>query len=321
LYSALARECVIDVPDSGDLAGDVEDPPEASILAARAWFREMDERIQVHQLRQFLQTSVLAGEQALLGLLVHHLAKLDRSSADRDKIDFLLVQYFSLAASSELDDASLDARYVAGVLAPALGTFDATPPDGLESFDGLIQRANRCGNLNQLFTSRILEEGKKLKLSSPDAYSQPAAMVAFARFGFLMRRVFFRLMHQDLTAILDGLRELEVRGLSILDCRKAQFSADEPIARLRIICQSWKVMFQAEYCSGQPLSILVDLRTVVENALARTPEDVAGASKTAELPGLQARAAGAGAGPAEDSAVADFEVPPDSPGWDPDGGQ
>jgi hypothetical protein len=59
-----------------------------------------------------------------------------------------------------------------------------------------------------------------------------------------------------------------------LDCRKAQFAADEPIARLRMICQSWKVMFHAEYCSGQPLCILVDLRTAVESALGKKSSDL-----------------------------------------------
>src|SRR5258708_10024059 len=78
-------------------------------------------------------------------------------------------------------------------------------------------------------------------------------------------------MHQDLNATLDGLRELESRGVVTLDCRKAQFAADEPIARLRMICQSWKVMFHAEYSSGQPLCILVDLRTAVEATLTRSP--------------------------------------------------
>jgi len=34
-----------------------------------------------------------------------------------------------------------------------------------------------------------------------------------------------------------------------------------------MICQSWKVMFHAEYSSGQPLSVLVDLRTAVESAV------------------------------------------------------
>ncbi len=111
-----------------------------------------------------------------------------------------------------------------------------------------------------MFTSGILEKGRKLKTSSGPDYFLPAAMVAFTRFSFLMRRVFFRLMHQDLNAILDGLRELEIRGVSALDCRRAQFSAEEPVARLRMICQSWKVMFHAEYSSGQPLRMLVDLR-------------------------------------------------------------
>ena len=36
-----------------------------------------------------------------------------------------------------------------------------------------------------------------------------------------------------------------------------------------MICQSWKVMFQAEYSSGQPLRMLVDLRASVDGALGR----------------------------------------------------
>jgi hypothetical protein len=92
-------------------------------------------------------------------------------------------------------------------------------------------------------------------------------MVAFTRFSFMIRRIFFRLMHDDLNAIQDGLRELERRGIATIDCRRAQFSAEEPIGRLRMICQSWKVMFHAEYSSGQPLRMLVDLRAAVDDAL------------------------------------------------------
>src|SRR5260370_15403714 len=84
-----------------------------------------------------------------------------------------------------------------------------------------------------------------------------------------MRRTFFRLMLGDLNTILDGLTELEDKGIETIDCRRAQFSAQEPIVRLRVICQSWKVMFQAEYSSGQPLRMLVDLRASVEYALGR----------------------------------------------------
>jgi len=69
--------------------------------------------------------------------------------------------------------------------------------------------------------------------------------------------------------------------VSTLDCRRAQFSADEPIARLRMICQSWKVLFHAEYSSGQPLRMLVDLRAVINAALTRTPTSASARTKAA----------------------------------------
>jgi hypothetical protein len=36
-----------------------------------------------------------------------------------------------------------------------------------------------------------------------------------------------------------------------------------------MICQSWKVMFHAEYSSGQPLTMLVDMRGAVDAALGK----------------------------------------------------
>ena len=119
-------------------------------------------------------------------------------------------------------------------------------------------------------------------------------MVAFTRFSFLMRRVFFRLMHQDLNTILEGLRDLEAQGIATLDCRSAQFSADEPVVRLRMICQSWKVMFHAEYSAGSPLRMLVDLRNVVDAALTRTGKKATTATPS-QPPALRARAVAAGA--------------------------
>jgi hypothetical protein len=65
--------------------------------------------------------------------------------------------------------------------------------------------------------------------------------------------------------------------VTAIDCRSAQFSQKEPTGRLRMICQSWKVMFHAEYSSGQPLRMLVDLRVAVEQALS----EASGMSKAA----------------------------------------
>jgi hypothetical protein len=301
LYAALAREFVIELPSHSDLEAGVDAPPQESVEQTRQLFSELDAHIQVHQLRQFLQTTTISSDQALRTLLLHHLRRQEHPDSDRDKIDFLLVQFFSHSAPSRLEDADVDLSYVAQTLEPVLGPVDLKMPEWLTPLDEVVQTANGCRNLNQLLTGRILEKGRKLKTSCGKKYFLPAAMVAFTRFSFLMRRIFFRLMHQDLNAILDGLRELQTRGVETLDCRRAQFSAEEPIARLRMICQSWKVMFHAEYSSGQPVSMLVDLRAVVEGALAKH-------AKTAAKPGGVAKAKAQAAAAAAASDVPDFEV-------------
>jgi hypothetical protein len=311
LYAALAREFVIDLPSHADLEAGVDAPPQESIEQARQLFSDLDARIQVHQLRQFLQTTTISSDEALRTLLLHHLHRQEQTDSDRDKIDFLLVQFFSHCAPSRLEDTDVDMAYVAQILEPVLGPVDLNVPEWLNPLDEVIQTANGCRNLNQLLTGRILEKGRKLKTSCGKKYFLPAAMVAFTRFSFLMRRIFFRLMHQDLNAILDGLRELENRAVETLDCRRAQFSAEEPIARLRMICQSWKVMFHAEYSSGQPVSMLVDLRAVVDAALAKNAKN----AKTAATAKPDATKARAQAAAAANSDVPDFEVASSSPDW------
>jgi hypothetical protein len=279
-YSALAREFVIDLSPCNDLEVGIEQPPRESVEQASRWLDEMDERIQIHQLRQFLQTTTLVTPQLLQTLLLHHLHKDEKSPSDRDKIDFLLVQLFSLAAPSRLEDGAVSMEYVAKTLEPALGPVVLSVPVWLNPLENVLQSAHKARTLNELLHGGILEQGRKIKVQSGENYFQPIAMVAFARFSFLMRRFFFRLMHQDLNAIFDGLRELEQKGVTHIDCRRAQFSAEEPVLRLRMICQSWKVMFQAEYSSGQPLRMLVDLRSAIDNALGRSPV-VSAASKPA----------------------------------------
>jgi hypothetical protein len=301
VYSALAHEFVIDTQPCRELEGGPV-PSADAIEAARKWFSVMDDRIQIHQLRQFLQTSGQIDEAILRELLVHHLNKAERTEHDRDKVDFLLVQLLSERAPSDLSGPRLSLAEAARILEPVLGVVEITQPPWIAPLEDLLDTAYRAHTLNEVFTARIIERGRQIKLSCGIEFFEPTAMVAFARFGFLVRRAFFRLMHQDLNASLDGLRKLETQGLTTLDCRKAQFSADEPIARLRMICQSWKVMFHAEYSSGQPLCILVDLRTAVEAALAHQARQV-GAP-------LKSQAAGA-------SGAEEFEVGGPS-SWDGD---
>lgn len=359
IYFELAREFAIDVKPCADLEAMVDTPGKETVEQANQWIEHMDNSIQVHQLRQFLQTSSLASQEGTINLLQHYLAKQTKTDAIRDKIDFLLVQYFSQVAPAGLNDTEVDLAFVAQTMEPVLGQVELKPPVWLNALDRVLESARKCKSLDELLHGGILEQGRKAKGLAGELFYLPVALAAFTRFGYLMRRAFFRLMLGDLNLILDGLTELEDRGITTLDCRRAQFSAQEPIVRLRMICQSWKVMFQAEYSSGSPLRMLVDLRASVEHALGRgksaegdakgkasaakpaakpapvaTPTAAAKAATpkpaAAPKPAAKAAAAGASAGqsaakpaakPAPPAAEApEFEVS-SAPGWDPDAAQ
>jgi len=269
IYADLAREFVVDLPACAELESGTDSPRPESVEQAQLWLDQMDQQIQVHQLRQFLQTSSVVEPESIVALIQHLLANPVHSDSMRDKIDFLLVQYFSQIAPDKLEDERADLAYVAHEMEPVLGKVELNPPVWLNALDRVVDAARKCRALDELLHGGLLEQGRKAKSQAGDLFYLPVALVAFTRFGYLMRRSFFRLMLADLNTILDGLTELEERGVETIDCRRAQFSAQEPVVRLRMICQSWKVMFQAEYSSGQPLRMLVDLRASVESALDR----------------------------------------------------
>jgi hypothetical protein len=355
IYIELAREFVIEAPAFAALDEPVDAPDRETVEQAQQWLHDMDDRIQVHQLRQFLQTSSLVDNEGLIALLKHFIEKTAHTDSSRDKIDFLLVQYFSHIAPTELGDDGADLAYVAKGLEPVLGEVELKAPVWLNSLDRVLDSARRCHSLDELLHGGVLEQGRKAKAQAGELFYLPVALVAFTRFGYLMRRAFFRLMLTDLNNILDGLTELEEKGVETIDCRRAQFSAQEPIVRLRMICQSWKVMFQAEYSSGQPLRMLVDLRASVDGALGRgveagNSEKAAEATAAAKLAPAKVatakiataktapRAAAAGAsgtsGAAKPGRIAaeqpvmkpaasnddapEFEISPAAPEWNPD---
>jgi hypothetical protein len=339
IYAQLAREFVIDAPACVDLEAAVDTPGNESVEQAQQWLNDMDDKIQVHQLRQFLQNSSLLDSEALVVLLQHFLAKTTKTVSVRDKVDFLLVQYFSQSSPTELDDSGADLAYVAQGLEPVLGKVELKAPVWLNALDRVLDAARRCRSLDELLHGGVLDQGRKAKVQAGDLFYLPIALVAFTRFGYLMRRIFFRLMLADLNNILDGLTELQGKGVETIDCRRAQFSAQEPIIRLRMICQSWKVMFQAEYSSGQPLRMLVDLRASVDAALghgssAGADEKAARTASQKAAPRAAAAAAGAGGNAtspepgeghtslaklaADDADAREFEISATPQAWNPD---
>ena len=361
IYFEMAREFAIEAKPCAELEAGVDTPGKETVEHANQWIEHMDGAIQVHQLRQFLQTSSLVNQEGIVSLLQHFLTKQTKGDAIRDKVDFLLVQYFSQIAPAGLDDAEVDLAYVAQAMEPVVGQIELKPPVWLNALDRVLDSARKCKSLDELLHGGVLEQGRKAKGLAGELFYLPVALTAFTRFGYLMRRAFFRLMLGDLNIILDGLTELEDRGIETLDCRRAQFSAQEPIVRLRMICQSWKVMFQAEYSSGSPLRMLVDLRASVEHALGRGKSEdtkakaqagaktAAAVAKPATAPvakaaapvakpaATAAKAAAAGAAaktgskpaapvskakkPAETSGDAPEFEVSGAPGWEPDAGQ
>jgi hypothetical protein len=347
IYTEMAHEFAFDAPACAALEAASDAPDQETMDEAERWLSEIDERIQVHQLRQFLQTSSVVDREAMVQLMRHFLGKTARTASSRDKLDFLLVQYFSQGAPTDLADDRADLAYVAGELEPVLGSIELKAPVWLNGLDRNLESARRCRSLDELLHGGVLEQGRKAKAQAGDLFYMPVALVAFTRYGYLMRRTFFRLMLTDLNNILDGLTELEEHGVETIDCRRAQFSQQEPVSRLRMICQSWKVMFQAEYSSGQPLRMLVDLRASVEGALGRSSaQDItgkafaataaSGSSLTAATsqPAVKAPArAPAAVKPASTQAASpkpaakfavsneeppEFEIAVDTPEWNPD---
>jgi hypothetical protein len=309
IYFELAREFVIDVKPCNDLEARNDTPGKEAVEQANRWLDEMDQHIQVHQLRQFLQTSSLVDQEGVVSMVQHFLAKSTKTDPVRDKIDFLLVQYFSQLAPTGLADAEVDLAYVANALEPMLGQVELKQPVWLNALDRVLDSARRCKSLDELLHGGILEQGRKVKGQAGELFYIPVALAAFTRFGYLMRRAFFRLMLGDLNLILDGLTELEEKGINTIDCRRAQFSAEEPIMRLRMICQSWKVMFQAEYSSGSPLRMLVDLRASVEHALGRGKAPAPAATQKTAAPAKAATAAIPASKPAAKPAAATSAKP------------
>src|SRR6266702_5543663 len=87
IYFELAREFAIEIKPCADLEAGVETPGKETVEQAHQWLDHMDSVIQVHQLRQFLQTNSLVTQLSLMALLQHFLGKATKTDVVRDKVD------------------------------------------------------------------------------------------------------------------------------------------------------------------------------------------------------------------------------------------
>lgn len=237
------------------------------------WLNNVDAKVLAYQIRQVPPEILNASEEALRALIHRQLRKADKSDADRDKIDLLLVQYFAMCAPEQLYSKDITLTHVATVLRPVLAEADPTPLEWLEPLEKILAKVESCRSLRDLMEAGLVEQGRMLKDSAGCMFYDPAALVAFCRFSFIVRRAFIRVLHTDLQAVREMISALEKLGVKTVDCRRAGFSAAEKTIQLRYFCENWKQPFQKDYTENSvshAFEQLLALRADLEDALERT---------------------------------------------------
>lgn len=311
IYSALLERFALGLPPCRDLESPIDRAEPEALKRIDEWFAQMDERVHVHQLRQLLQSSKLGTEEALRSLINRHLSKEQKKEADRDKIDFLLVQYLSSSAPPGFYEGDVSFDQISQVLEPVLGEVGLHPPQWIKPLDDATNALDSLRSLRDLLEQGTLDQMRKLKTGAGEMYFGPTALVAITRFNFLVRRTFVRLIAADLHAIRFSIHELEQRRVKVVDCSRAGLGSKEPLENLRQICHEWKKPFRAAYAAGQNFKELIEIRTAVEEALVNAPEP--GAIPEEEPAPEQAVSNGMPASPAAEqnaasSGAAEFSV-------------
>jgi hypothetical protein len=271
IYLALARHLEFEIPFGPDRRNLPVKADAELTSEVQNWVNSMDQRVLVHQLRHLLQMTTLnASEHGLRALILRHLRKTAKNNADRDKIDFLLVQYFALCAPPKIYHKQIDLADAALVMRPVLGDTEASPLAWCEPLEKMIEALRTFRSLRDMLKTNFIEQGRRVKESAGGMFYDPSALLAFVRFNFLLRRTLIELMHADLIAIRSGLTQLEASGIRFLDGQQGGFSANESITRIRQACEDWKQPFQKEYTErtvNQAFDKLLGLRADVERTL------------------------------------------------------
>lgn len=277
LYYFLATHFKLETPLTSQAELPLSCPTPDVFDCVVRWLDLIDTKIRANQLRQLLQSVKDIKPENLRAVILRLLRRPVKTTTDRDNIDLLLATYFALCAPEDLYACDASLADVAHVLSSVLPDADAEPLEWCASLDQILETTKQCRGLHDMFAGKLLEKGRELKDSAGFMFYDPAALVAFTRFNFLLRRAFFRLLHSDLRAIREGLSELERRGISTVDCQIAGLSAQEPVEHLREISLSWRQPIRSDYAAesaNQTFEQLLSIRTAVERALGIVPEKI-----------------------------------------------
>jgi hypothetical protein len=241
-----------------------------ALVSAEKWFRQADQKIEVHHIRELLSVAAL-GEEVLQAILARHLGKEPKNDFDRDKIDFLLVQYLAQCLPATVSAHELSLEQAAEVLKPILG--QASQPVPIAGLEACISDLRQCTGLGNFMDHMILERGRALKVAGREKPFDPTALVAFTRFSFLVRLGSIRLVHEDLLSLEEDLKSLESAGVKSVDCSGADRTTHESLGAIRKLAEKWKHFFPGKYSRNywfnEVISVEACVKQALEQAIAR----------------------------------------------------
>ncbi len=309
IYAALGKQLRMgSLPFENSFS--VPDNPSPEVRARLLqWLDEVDANAKAYQIRQLPLAIFNHSEPALRALSQRHLRKAVKTDVDRDKIDFLLVQYFALCAPESMYHQDITPEDAKSVLKPVIPNAEARTPQWCEALDTIIDHLKNADSLRALLQTGYLKESRGLKESAGEKFYQPESLLTFTRFNFLMRRNFIRLLHCDQKAVARAIDQLEQAEVRTVDCSRAGLSASESTAQVRQFVQGWRPQSHLDYSEGavvRSFEQLFALRADLEEAV-RATKGSAGAQNQSS----PAAASGADAHPAAEMkpSAANAQVP------------
>jgi hypothetical protein len=250
---------------------ELESPIDRADFAIRArvrnWLNAMDSRCPVAYLRQVLQRDAVGSEPNLSALIRRHLDRPQKTEFDREKLDFLLVQYFAQSVTDDLVPGELSAVEVGRALHPVLGSWNPTTPHWLKELDVLVADIAKCRCMQDLEDLKVLERGRAIKTEAGARFYEPPALIVFTRYNIILRRAFFYTMRADLDVVRMNVARLQKLGVKAIDATRAGLSDHESLASVQTVCIHWRSIFQADYSAGHVFRSIKELRAASDRAL------------------------------------------------------
>lgn len=269
VYMEISKRFNLGLLPSADLESQGAQSSIEGLVRAEQWFREADQHIEVHHVRELLSETTL-DEEVLQAIVARHLGKEPKNESDRDKIDFLLVQYLAQCLPPKVSAHELSLEQAAEVLKPILGP--ASQPTPIAGLEACIENLRQCRSLGDFMDHMILERGRALKVAGREKPFDPTSLVAFTRFSFLVRLGSIRLVHEDLLSLEEDLKSLEKAGVKSVDCSSADRSSHESLGAVRKTAEKWKHFFPGKYSRNYWFTDVIRVEACVKQALENVAE-------------------------------------------------